>query len=49
MPIKQEKNKEAFKLNANLRDIDIRRIRAAAAGVSLHEYEKTLRAIGRDY
>jgi len=49
MPNKKEKEREAFRLDANLRDKDIRSIRAASMGVSLYEYEKTLRAIGRDY
>jgi len=43
-----EKVKEAFSLKANLSDRDIRSIRANSMGVSLHEYEKTLREIGRD-
>ena len=49
MPTKKEKEREAFRLDANLSDKEIRSIRAGAMGVSLHEYEKTLRAIGRDY
>ena len=48
MKHKPEKVKEAFQLKANLRDKEIRMIRANAMGVSLHEYEKTLRSIGRD-
>ena len=48
MPTKKEKVKEAFRLDANLKDKDIRQIRAVSMGVSLYEYEKTLRAIGRD-
>ena len=44
----KEKVKEAFRLDANLSDRDIRMIRANSMGVSLYEYEKTLRDIGRD-
>tara|TARA_B100000579_G_scaffold257350_1_gene211857 strand:+ start:1102 stop:1257 length:156 start_codon:yes stop_codon:yes gene_type:complete len=40
--------KEAFRLDAKLSDRDIRMIRANSMGVSLYEYEKTLRDIGRD-
>ena len=47
MPTKKEKVKEAFQLKANLGDREIRMIRASAMGVSLHEYEKTLKDIGR--
>jgi hypothetical protein len=48
MKHKPEKVKEAFQLKANLSDREIRMIRANTMGVSLHEYEKTLREIGRD-
>jgi sensor histidine kinase regulating citrate/malate metabolism len=48
MPTKKEKLKEAFRLDANIGDKEIRQIRAVSMGVSLHEYEKTLKAIGRD-
>ena len=44
----KEKVREAFSLKADLSDRDIRSIRATSMGVSLHEYEKTLRNIGRD-
>ena len=44
----KEKVKEAFSLKANLSHRDIRSIRANSMGVSLYEYEKTLRDIGRD-
>ena len=44
----QEKVKEAFQLEANLGDREIRMIRANAMGISLHEYERRLRDIGRD-
>ena len=44
----KEKVKEAFRLDTNLSDRDIRMIRANSMGVSLYEYEKTLRDIGRD-
>ena len=44
----KEKVKEAFQLEANLGDREIRMIRANAMGVSLNEYERTLRDIGRD-
>ena len=47
MKHKPEKVKEAFQLKANLRDKEIRMIRANAMGVSLYEYEKTLKEIGR--
>ena len=47
MPTKKEKLKEAFRLDANLGDKEIRMIRAGAMGVSLYEYEKTLKDIGR--
>jgi len=46
--LNKEKVKEAFRLDANLSDKDIRMIRANSMGVSLYEYEKTLRDIGRD-
>jgi len=46
--VNKEKVKEAFRLDANLSDRDIRQIRANSMGVSLYEYEKTLRDIGRD-
>ena len=46
--VNKEKVKEAFRLDANLSDRDIRMIRANSMGVSLYEYEKTLRDIGRD-
>ena len=42
----KEKVKEAFSLKANLSDREIRSIRANSMGVSLYEYEKTLRDIG---
>ena len=48
MKHKPEKVKEAFQIKANLGDREIRMIRASAMGISLYEYEKTLRAIGRD-
>ena len=48
MKHKLEKVKEAFQLKATLGDREIRMIRASAMGVALYEYEKTLRAIGRD-
>ena len=48
MKHKPEKVKEAFQLKANLGDREIRMIRAGAMGVFLYEYEKTLRAIGRE-
>mgnify|MGYP001162359885 FL=1 len=48
MKHKPEKVKEAFQIKANLGDREIRMIRASAVGISLYEYEKTLRAIGRD-
>ena len=48
MKHKPEKVKEAFQLKAKLGDKEIRMIRANAMGASLYEYEKTLRAIGRD-
>ncbi len=48
MKHKPEKVKEAFQLKANLSDREIRMIRANAIGVSLYEYEKNLRAIGKD-
>ena len=44
----KEKIKEAFDLEANLGDRKIRMIRANAMGVSLYDYEKTLRDIGMD-
>ena len=44
----KEKVKAAFSLNADLSDQHIRMIRANTMGVSLYEYEKTLRDIGRD-
>jgi hypothetical protein len=44
----KDKVKEAFRLDANLGDRSIREIRAIAMGVSVYEYEKTLKAIGRD-
>ena len=44
----KEKIKEAFNLKANLGDRKIIIIRANAMGVSLYEYEKTLRDIARD-
>jgi len=47
MKHKPEKVKEAFQLKANLGDREIRMIRANAMGVSLYEYEKTLKEIGR--
>ena len=48
MKHKPEKVKEAFQIKANLGDREIRMIRASAMGISLYEYEKTHRAIGRD-
>ena len=39
---------EAFSLKADLSDQQIRMIRANRMGVSLYEYEKTLRDIGMD-
>ena len=45
---KPDEVKEAFQLKATLGDREIRMIRANAMGISLYEYEKTLRAIGRD-
>ena len=48
MKHKPEKVREAFQLKANLGDREIRMIRASGMGVALYEYEKTLRAIGRD-
>ena len=47
MKHKPEKVKEAFQIKANLGDREIRMIRANAMGVSLYEYEKTLKDIGR--
>ena len=47
MKHKSEKVKDAFQLEANLGDKEIRIIRANAMGVYLPEYEKTLRSIGR--
>ena len=44
----REKVKEAFSLKADLSDQQIRMIRANTMGVSLYEYEKTLRDIGMD-
>ena len=44
----REKVKEAFSLKADLSDKQIRMIRANTMGVSLYEYEKTLRDIGMD-
>ena len=44
----KEKIKEAFNLKDNLGDREIIMIRANAMGVSLYEYEKTLRDIGMD-
>ena len=44
----KEKVKAAFSLKADLSDKQIRMIRANTMGVSLYEYEKTLRDIGRD-
>ena len=48
MKHKAEKVKEAFKIKANLGDREIRMIQASAMCISFYEYEKTLRAIGRD-
>ena len=48
MSFKAEKVKEAFQIKAKIGDREIRMIRANTMGVSLYEYEKTLRAIGRD-
>ena len=45
---KQSKSREAFQMPPKIGDKEIRTIRAAAMGVSLYEYEKTLKAIGRD-
>ena len=42
----KEKVKEAFSLKADLSDQQIIMIRANTMGVSLYEYEKTLREIG---
>ena len=47
MKHKPEKVKEAFQFKANLGDKEIRMIRAGAMGVSLYEYEKMLKEIGR--
>tara|TARA_Y100001968_G_scaffold247986_1_gene232481 strand:- start:322 stop:477 length:156 start_codon:yes stop_codon:yes gene_type:complete len=44
----KEKIKEAFNLEANLGDKEIRMIRANAMGFSLCDYEKNLRDIGMD-
>ena len=44
----REKLKEAFSLKADISDEQIRMIRANTMGVSLYEYEKTLREIGMD-
>ena len=44
----KEKIKEAFNLKANLGDREIRMIRANAMGISLYDYEKTLRDIRMD-
>tara|TARA_X000001036_G_scaffold16336_1_gene13752 strand:+ start:256 stop:435 length:180 start_codon:yes stop_codon:yes gene_type:complete len=44
----REKVKEAFSLKADLSDQQIRMIRANTMGVSLYEYEKTLKEIGLD-
>ena len=44
----REKVREAFSLKADLSDQQIRMIRANTMGVSLYEYEKTLRDIGMD-
>ena len=48
MPTKKEKTKEAFQIPPKIGDKEIRSIRAAAMGVSMYEYEKTLKAIGLD-
>ena len=48
MPNKKEKEREAFRLEADLSDKEIRSIRAGPMGVSLYEYEKILKAIGLD-
>ena len=45
---KQEKVRETFQLKANLVDRELKMILANAMGVSLYEYEKTLRVIGRN-
>ncbi len=47
MRYKVEKVKEAYQLKANLGDREIRMIRASTMSVSLYEYEKTLKEIGR--
>jgi hypothetical protein len=44
-----ETKRAALQPSASLTDEAVRRIRASAMGVSLREYEHTLRAIGVDY
>ncbi len=43
------KRREAFKINVNLSDRDIRQIRAIAQGMTTYHYESFLKEIGIEY
>ena len=49
MITEDKKRREAFKLNANLSDRDIREIRATAQGMTTYPYESFLKEIGIEY
>ena len=44
-----ELKRAALHPQASLKDQQVRQVRAAAMGVSIYEYEKTLREIGVEY
>ncbi len=44
-----DKRRQAMDYSADLSDQEVRSVRAAAMGMSLRQYEQTLRHIGVDY